>query len=51
MTDRRREHEGGCRRRAPLADGQPDLEEIIGNFESVANGPCNGQGGWLKVLR
>lgn len=31
--------------------GSRDLEEIIGNFESVANGPCNGQGGWLKVLR
>jgi hypothetical protein len=32
-------------------DGEPGLAEILGNFENLANGPCAGQGGSLRVLR
>lgn len=32
-------------------DGEPGLEEIVGNFAAVKDGPCAGQGGWLTVFR
>lgn len=32
-------------------DGSPGLEEILGNFEALEEGPCPGQGGWLSVYR
>jgi hypothetical protein len=32
-------------------EGEPGLEEVIGNFEAIEDGPCPGQGGWLSVTR
>jgi hypothetical protein len=32
-------------------DGDPGLEEIIGNFEALRDGPCRDHGGWLSVTR
>jgi hypothetical protein len=32
-------------------EGEPGLEEVIGNFEAIKDGPCPGQGGWLAVTR
>lgn len=32
-------------------EGEPDLEDIIGNFEAIAGGPCPGQGGWMQFTR
>ena len=32
-------------------EGEPGLEEVIGNFEAIKDGPCPGQGGWLNVTR
>jgi hypothetical protein len=32
-------------------EGQPGLDEIVGNFAALKEGPCAGQGGWRTVFR
>ena len=32
-------------------EGEPGLEEIVGNFAALEEGPCAGQGGWVYVFR
>lgn len=32
-------------------EGEPDLEDIVGNFEAIAGGPCPGQGGWMQFTK
>jgi hypothetical protein len=32
-------------------EGKPDLEDVIGNFEAIAGGPCPGQGGWMQFTK
>jgi hypothetical protein len=32
-------------------EGSPGLDEIIGNFAAIKDGPCPGQGGWVSVFR
>ena len=32
-------------------EGKPDFEDVIGNFEAIAGGPCPGQGGWMQLTR
>ncbi len=32
-------------------EGKPGLEEIVGNFAALKDGPCAGQGGWVSVFR
>lgn len=32
-------------------EGEPGLEELVGNFAALEDGPCRGQGGWLTVFR
>jgi hypothetical protein len=29
-------------------EGKPDFEDVVGNFEAIAGGPCPGQGGWMQ---
>ncbi len=31
--------------------GDPDLSEVVGNFEAALDGPCAGERGWLTVGR
>jgi hypothetical protein len=31
--------------------GDPDLSEVVGNFEAAVDGPCAGDHGWLAVAR
>jgi hypothetical protein len=32
-------------------EGKPDFEDVIGNFEAIAGGPCPGQGGWMQLTK
>lgn len=32
-------------------EGKPDLDDVIGNFEAIAGGPCPGQGGWMQFQK
>lgn len=32
-------------------EGEPDLDDLIGNFEAIEGGPCPGQGGWMQFKR
>src|SRR5688500_4230671 len=32
-------------------EGEPDFEDVIGNFEAIAGGPCPGQGGWMQFTK
>lgn len=32
-------------------EGSPDFEDVIGNFEAIAGGPCPGQGGWMQLTK
>lgn len=32
-------------------EGKPDFEDVIGNFEAIAGGPCPGQGGWMQFAK
>lgn len=31
--------------------GEPGIEEIVGNFDALADGPCKGKGGTLALFR
>lgn len=32
-------------------DGSPGLDDLLGNFDAIAGGPCPGQGGSMAVYR
>jgi hypothetical protein len=32
-------------------EGKPDFDDVIGNFEAIAGGPCPGQGGWMQFAK